>query len=136
MAKNDFQTVLYCAVGVFTRAQRKARDATLLKRAKGSGPRPSLANPVEVMVTGDPFVTAFGRLRVGIRYLANSDDKVSLDVQRFRPSWPGKTKSGKPKPPATAFRQYLASAEGKAMFGNATSVALYAIDVDIEIGDR
>ncbi len=141
---NDLQAVVYYAVGAFTRTQRAERDSQLLKDPKSDPPElpgraPIVAAPRPEPREQAPVVNApgvplgsTGGLRLAVRHVAHRDDNVSLEIERFQPSWPGKDSSGKPRDPEEAFREWLASAEGRARFGSASAVALHAIHVDFE----
>jgi len=141
---NDLQAVVYYAVGAFTRTQRAERDSQLLKDPKGEPPEPPGRPPIVAPPPTEPSARApvvnapgttpgsHGGLRLVVRHVAHRDDNVSLEIERFQPSWPGKDSSGKPQDPEEAFREWLGSAEGRARFGSASAVALHAIHVDFE----
>jgi hypothetical protein len=134
---NDFQGVVYYAVGAFSRAQRAERDSQLLKDAGSKSPAPHPRSPPTSVAGPDvPSHGLTGRLRLVVRNIAHRDDNVSFEIERFQPWWPGKDSSGNPRRPEEAFSEWLAGAEGKARFGNASAVALHAIHVDFESEDK
>ena len=128
---NDFQAVVYYAIGAFSPAQRAARDSQLLE-----DPDSEVPQPPGPPVVNAPVYAMTDSLRLMVRQVAHRDDNVSLEIERFQPWWPGNDSSGNPQDPEEAFREWLASAEGQARFGSASAVALHAINVDFESADN
>ncbi len=131
MKKNEFHGALYFAVGAFSRKQRSKRDGKRLKTAaKGSPPAGRLADSILVRsVIRRMSLNEF--LDVGVRPVGHRDEEVSLDIQCFKPGWPGNTESGTARDPRRAFTRWLASPEGMALFEDAGGVTLFAIDLNV-----
>jgi hypothetical protein len=123
----------YFAVGFFTAAQLEEKHRAMLARAKKSPSVPEIRSAVEhVAITVFDVDTGTETIELGFRNVVmvvqnpqSNPSDVSFSMERFDSSvFPGSMT------PEDAFKQYLASAEGIASFGNATAVQLFAMDVD------
>jgi hypothetical protein len=130
----DVPAIRYFAVGYFTAEQLAARDRARLARASQRSAVAPISSAIQVVI-----ITIFG-VDTGEETVELGIDKVSLVIQdpqakangasfgieRFDPeTFPGE------QSPQDAFTQYLSSEEGRASFGTATAVQLFAINVDL-----
>jgi hypothetical protein len=132
MKKNEFHGALYFAVGAFTRNQRLKRDRKRLQApARGGPPAGGLPDVILVRSVVRRMCSLNEFLDVGVRPVGHRDDEVSLEIECFKPGWPGNTASGTARDPRRAFARWLDSAEGRALFEDAGGVTLFAIDLNV-----